>query len=161
MKPLIAYYSRTGRNETIAQTLGERLGADLDEIVDHKKRTGLLGWLRAGRDAGAHRLTTITVKRNPADYDVVLLGGPIWNGNLTPALRTYLTNHKLTGKRVAFFFVSRGNKTEKAATEMQELANGAVLLGTLGLTSKEVASQQYDTQLRAFVELVSRPNRLS
>jgi flavodoxin len=159
MECLIVYYSRTGRTQTIAQTLGEWLGADLDEIVDRKKRTGLLGWLRAGRDAGSRRLTTITVKREPTDYDVVLLGGPIWNGNMTPALRTYLTDHKMTGKRVAFFFTSGGNKTEKAATEMQELAKGATFVGTLGLTEKEVADKQYDERLKAFVELVSHPKR--
>lgn len=159
MKLLIAYYSRTGTTRTIAQALADKLGADLDEIVDHKKRTGILGWLRAGRDAGSRRLTTITVKRNPASYEVVLLGGPLWNGNMTPAVRTYLTDHKVTGKRVAFFFTSGGNKTEKAVKEMQELAKPATFLGTLGLTAKEVKRKQYDAQLKAFVELVSHPRR--
>ena len=159
MKLLVTYYSRTGTTRTIAQALANKLGADLDEIVDQKKRTGILGWLRAGRDAGSRRLTTITVKRNPASYEVVLLGGPLWNGNMTPAVRTYLTDHKVAGKRVAFFFTSGGNKTEKAVKEMQELAKPATFLGTLGLTAKEVKRKQYDAQLKAFVELVSHPRR--
>lgn len=157
MKLLVAYYSRTGRTRTIAQTVAKQLGADLDEIVDHKKRTGLLGWLRAGRDAGSRHLTTITVKRNPASYDTVLLGSPIWNGNMTPAARTYLTNHKVAGKLVAFFFTSGGNKIEKAVKEMQDLAKGATVLGTLGLRQKEVKSGQYEEQVKAFVDKLRRP----
>jgi flavodoxin len=157
MKVLVVYYSRTGRTRTIAQTIAKRLGADLDEIVDHKKRSGLLGWLRAGRDAGSRRLTQITAKRNPTSYEMVVLGGPIWYGNMTPAIRTYLTNHKLAGKRLALFFTSSGNKIERAVTEIRELTKGTTVLATLGLTAKEVKSEQYAAQVKAFADKLGRP----
>ena len=157
MKVLVAYYSRTGRTRTIAQTIAKRLGADLDDIVDHKKRTGLLGWLRAGRDAGNRRLTQITAKRNPASYEMVVLGSPIWFRNMTPAIRTYLTNHKLAGKRVAFFFTSSGNKIEQAVTDMRDLTKGATVLAILGLTAKEVQNEQYEAQVKAFADKLGRP----
>ena len=157
MKLLVAYYSRTGRTQTIAQALAKQLGADIDEIVDHKKRTGLLGWLRAGRDAGSRRLTEIAVKRSPAGYDTLVLGSPIWNRNMTPAARTYLTNHKMAGKRIAFFFTSGGNKIEKAVKEMQDLAKGASVLGTLDVTQEEVKRGQYEEKVKAFADKLRRP----
>jgi len=157
MKVLVAYYSRTGRTRTIAQAIAKQLGADLDDIVDHKKRSGLLGYLRAGRDAGSRRLTQITAKHNPTGYEMVVLGGPIWFRNMTPAIRTYLTNYKLAGKRAAFFFTSGENKIERAVTEMRDLTKGASVLAILGLTAKEVQSEQYEAPVKGFVDKLRRP----
>jgi flavodoxin len=157
MKILVAYYSRTGRTRTIAQTIAKQLRGDLEDIIDHKKRTGLLGWLRAGRDAGSRRLTTITTKRNPAGYDMIVFGSPIWFRNMTPAIRTYLTNHKWAGKQVAFFFTSGDNKPERAVSEMRDLVKGATVLATLSLRAKEVQEEQYEKQAKAFLDKLRKP----
>ena len=72
MKYLVAYYSRTGNNKTIGETIAKALSADIDEIIDKKKRTGKINWLRAGREALARKLTDIQFEKNPQDYDVLV-----------------------------------------------------------------------------------------
>ncbi|NLE00702.1 MAG: hypothetical protein GX640_12605 [Fibrobacter sp.] len=92
MKVLIAFYSKTGTTRKLAGMLGKELQADLEEIIDKKKRSGIIGWLISGRDGMKHIPTEIElVKNNPADYDIVLIGGPLWGFKGTaPATRTYL-----------------------------------------------------------------------
>jgi multimeric flavodoxin WrbA len=33
------------------------------------------------------------MKKNPAGYDLVIFGSPIWAGNIAPAIRTYINQY--------------------------------------------------------------------
>ena len=91
-KILVVYYSRTGTTQKIAKEISGRLGADMEEVVDKKNRKGIIGWIRAGRDAGAKRLTEIEEpQRDPGLYGLVIIGTPIWNGTISTPIRTYIT----------------------------------------------------------------------
>ena len=43
MKILNVYYSRTGNTKTVTEFLANQLDADIEEIVDKKARTGVVG----------------------------------------------------------------------------------------------------------------------
>lgn len=109
MKTLVIYYSRTGNTEFVAREIAAELGADLEEVVDLKKREGKMGWLSAGRDGTGNRQTKIAeTKRNPADYDLIVIGTPVWAWGPSAAIRTYIGKHDLSGKNVALFFTLNG-----------------------------------------------------
>ena len=79
MKTLVVYYSRTGNTKFVAEEITAELGADIEEVVDLKKRDGKMGYLSASRDATGNRQTNIAeTKRNPADYDLIVIGTPVW-----------------------------------------------------------------------------------
>jgi len=40
----------------------------------------------------------------PDDYDLVIIGTPIWAWKPTPAIRTYISQNNLAGKKVALFY---------------------------------------------------------
>ena len=63
MKILVVYYSRTGNTKAIAEALVEALNADIDEIIDLKKRMGFLNWLRSGHDALRKKFTQIKTQK--------------------------------------------------------------------------------------------------
>jgi flavodoxin len=80
MKILVVYYSKTGTTRKLAERIAAQLNADVESIVDTKKRSGLIGWLVGGRDGMRKISTTIDpVSKNAADYDLVLIGGPLWD----------------------------------------------------------------------------------
>ena len=152
MKTLVTYYSRTGTNRTIAENLAEELGADLDEIVDQKNRGGIRGYLGAGAASRGKKLTEITTNLDPGEYDSVLLGSPIWAGNMNPSLRTYLSKFDLKGKKVAFFFVSGSNDPSKAIGELKTIIPWADYDYTLSLSTKEVKEGGYREKVGEFIE---------
>lgn len=154
MKTLVAFYTRTGTNRTIAENLASELGADLDEIVDQKKRSGPIGWLGAGRTAMSHKTTEIATRLNPGEYDTIILGSPIWAGNMNPALRTYLGKHDLGGKRVFFFFVSLRNDPSKAIEELRTLLPSGEYGSVLSLSTEDVNKSRYDEKIRQFVQAI-------
>src|SRR5512136_2464587 len=70
MKTLVVYYTRTGNSKFAAETIAAELGADIEEVVDLKKRQGRLAFLPNGRDAMQGKETQIAeAKRTPNDYD--------------------------------------------------------------------------------------------
>jgi flavodoxin len=154
MKHLVAYYSRTGNNRTLAKKIAEALTADIDEIVDKRNRKGRLNWLRAGRDSRDGRLTKIEYKKNPQDYDTIIIGAPIWAGNPIPLLRTYLKEVDLKGKRVAFFICSQTEAYKNMFQTLAEMTPESEHIGNFGIQERRFKNEDYSADLEAFIEKI-------
>lgn len=153
MKILVTYYSRTGNTKKIATEIAKNLKADLDEIVDLKNRSGLKGWIFGGRDAMKEILTEIKTTKNPANYDLVIIGTPIWAWNATPAVRTYITQFKNQIKKVAFFTTSGGTDTEKTVFYLENLLDQKSI-ASAGWIDTEIKQSTYHLKLKKFLEKI-------
>jgi flavodoxin len=160
MKTLVVFYSRTGTTKKVAEAIAEKTGADLEEIKDTVDRGGAMGYLRSGRDAMKKRLTNLEpVLKNPADYDLVVIGTPIWGWNVSAPVRTYLTEQKEkflpeADKKVAFFCTMGGSGDKNAFSEMGKII-GKKPATTLALTTKEVVSGNISEKIDSFVNSIS------
>jgi flavodoxin len=144
MKCLVVYYTRTGKTKVVAEKVSAELGADIEEIVDLKKREGKLGWIAGGRDAMQKKQTEIApTNKAPCDYDLIVLGTPIWAWAPTPALRTYVMRNALDGKRVAFFYTFDSDPRQ-ASERIREMLGGVEVVGELPL--KDPANDKLDTE---------------
>ena len=150
MKYLVVYYSRTGNNKTIGDAIAQALSADIDVIIDKKKRKGFLNWLRAGRDSIGEKLTEIEFEKDPQDYDTIVIGSPIWAGRLIPPLRTYLNSVNLKGKRVAFYICSQSEGYREIFPQLKAMTHESELVGTFGITEKRFKEGDYNSDLEAF-----------
>lgn len=140
MKTLVVYYTRTGNSKFTAETIAAEIGADVEEIVDLKNRKGKLAFLSAGRDAMQGKLTEIAeTKRNPLDYDLIILAQPVWAGSPTPAIRTYLKKNDLTGKKVALFV---SDASDKAVEKTKAIMPNSTFVGELALPAKEFKNRE-------------------
>ena len=105
MKSLVVYFSKGGNTRYVGQQIAEALGADVEEIVEEGvNRQGLIGWLLAGRDGMMKK--KVKIKKPSVDaaaYDLVFIGSPVWAFNLAPAIRSYLNENKIVGKKLALF----------------------------------------------------------
>jgi flavodoxin len=150
MKSLVVYYSRTGKTKFVAETIAAELGSDIEEIVDLKSREGKMGWMSATRDASSEKETQfVPTKKNPNDYDLLIIGTPVWAFNLTPAIRSYLKNNDLSGKKVALFFtlgIRLGQTAEKAETLMPN----SQLAGELAVTTSTQNNEEIKKKVVAW-----------
>jgi len=150
MKALVVYYSRTGTTKKIAEVISKELKCDIEEIYDLKNRKGILGCIKAGRDAILKKLTEIKdIKNDSKLYDLVIIGTPIWSWNMSSAIRTYLNVNKTNFKNVAFFCTMGGSKG-KTFEHMEELCKKTPK-ALLELTTKEVKGN-YLFKVKEFVD---------
>jgi flavodoxin len=147
---LIVYYSRTGTTRGVAHMLAEQLGCALEEIVDRTPRAGLVGWLRSGFDATFARVTTLGERReDPAAYDLVLIGTPVWNRSVSTPVRSYLQQNCMRLPEVAFFLTHGGIARNRVFGQMTKLA-GREPVARLSVTEAEFDRGEYFGKLKDF-----------
>lgn len=156
MKILVVFYSRTGTTRKVGEAIAEKLGAEIsaEEIKDTVDRSGIKGYLISGRDAMKRRLTKLEpASFNPAEYDLVIIGTPIWGWNMSVPVRTYITENKDKFKSVAFFCTMGGSGDGKAFSEMAKII-GKKPVATLALRTSEVVKNNFSEKLEKFIEKI-------
>jgi len=150
MKTLIVYYSRTGTTKKLADDLARELNADKEEIIDLRNRKGIFGYLTAGRDALRRKYTEIAGEKfNPSDYDLVLIGTPIWAGKITPAVRTYMRCHKDKFGNVACFCTMGGSHPGTTFQEFEKSLEKKPV-ATLHARTNEVHKNLHKDKIKKF-----------
>jgi len=158
MKTLTVFYSRTGNTKKIAKEIAKLVQGDMEEIIDEKNRKGLLGWLISGMDAFLKRYTTIKqIEKNPSQYDIVIVGTPIWATNISTPIRTYIHNYKDGFKNTAFFCTSAGDRpkdTLKIFKDMENLCskNPAALIS---FSERNVKANSFE-KIKEFAEKIKK-----
>lgn len=150
MKILVAYYSRTGHNQKLANELAEDLGADIEEIIDLKSRKGIIGWIIGGKDSSTKQLTKIkTIEKDPADYDLVIVASPFWVGTAAPAIRQYMVQNRDKFKQIALASINAGGREQSSLTDAEQLL-GQKISPSLFISDKEFRND-YSDKLNTFL----------
>jgi len=150
MNALVVIYSRTGRTRRVGQEIAAALGAELEVIADRRSRRGLFGFLRSGCEALQAKTPAITPpQHDPRDYDLVVIGTPIWGGRMASPIRTYLMRFRGAFRRAAFFCTSQGGGHRDALAEMARLA-GVEPVATLEVSAREMQLGQDAEAIKEF-----------
>lgn len=156
-KTLIVYYSRDGHTKMVGDTLADMFDAEVEELVDQKDRTGLLGTAAAGADAIAEKTTGLApLKHDVEIFDIVLIGTPAWFNHVTPAVRTYLLREPIKGRCVAFFATCNKFGADKAIQQMKGLLSEEETIAhpSLPLTHADLQGDRLPALLDAFKQNV-------
>ena len=154
MKILIVFYSRTGTTKSLGEEIVGELQCDVEEIFDTQNRKYFWGWLKSGYQASRRKLTTLKpINLDPGDFDLVIIGTPIWNRNVSVPTRTYLSESSSKLKKVAFFCTESSRGGERAFSEMEGVCEKAPV-AVLEVKRKEIKKNLYKEKLQEFIELV-------
>jgi flavodoxin len=147
LKSLVVYYTRTGNARFAAETIAAEIGSDVEEIMDMKKRSGAMGYLSGGSDARRGKETEIApTNKSPADYDLIIVGTPVWASRPTPAITTYLKKNNLSSKKVALFF-TQGGKKPSAIDQTKALIPNSECIGVLTLINPAENKAESEKQI--------------
>ena len=155
MKTLVVYFSHTGHTQTIAEAIAANYGSDIEQIKERNDRIGFSKYLAAGRDAMLKRPGSIQpAHKDPAQYDLVILGTPIWAWNLSPPMRAYIAGHKSKLNQVAFFCTEGGAGGKRAFRQMADLI-GKQPVATLEVTEPDLISGADQQKLNTFYRAIA------
>jgi flavodoxin len=155
-KTLLVFYSRSGYTRQAAQAIAGMLDCDVEEIQDATSRKGWLGYLRSGYDALKNKSAAIKpAKKNPADYELVVLGSPVWASHVPSPLRTYIDAQKNNFKRIACFCTMVGSGAQIVFKEMADLCGKQPLM-SLALTDKQIDEQHLAEKITRFAKPLLR-----
>jgi flavodoxin len=114
VKSLVVYYSFEGDTKFIGDTVAKELGSDVLELKLEKEVKDKEYMKKYLGEKQVLMKTTPLLKpmdKDPNDYDLLIIGTPIWAGTYTPALRTFFESTDFKDKQIAIFYcftVKRG-----------------------------------------------------
>ena len=156
MSILVVYYSRSGNTRRVAEAVASACDATLLELVDTANRAGFKGYMKSGKDAMLSKRTEIEPPKQRADeYDLVIVGTPVWAFTMTPAVRTYLEQERNAIRKAAFFCTMGGSGANRTFNTMKRTC-GKTPCATLALSERESKSEKLDKFVAGFVEEINK-----
>ena len=130
-KVLVAYFTRTGNTRVIAGQIRRALRADLFEIESGvpypEDYEATVAQAVRERDSGYRPPLKTSVPEISA-YEVVFLGFPIWGETAPPVIRSFLSQHDLSGKTLVPFITHGGYGQGRSMNVVREHAARARVL---------------------------------
>ena len=159
-KVLIVYYSFTGTTYDTARNLQEQTGGDLYrlQLEEDYPATVMIYW-QTRNQINANQLPTLKkIVPHIDDYDLIIIGSPVWWYTTPPPLRSYLEQTDFKGKTVAVF-CTLGGREETYFTDFKQRAKNAHLTEKLRLESpKNQSSDQLNNTISNWLSQLQKNN---
>jgi flavodoxin len=155
-KCLVVYYSWTGNTAKVAKLIAATLSADIEEIREVKPRGGAFAFV-ASLAASVFKTAPpiLPATKNVADYDVVILGCPVWGSNMATPMRTYLMRESPRIKQIGLFCTLGGSGGKATLARMAALCEHKSL-ADLALNQPAIASDAWRDSAEDFARQIQK-----
>jgi len=157
MKAAVVFYSCDGNSKFIAEQVKTHLNADLIQLYtkDEKKR-GKIATMFWG-------CAMVFSRKNPplkpyifdpAAYDLIILGAPVWAGSPAPPLKTFLAQTAITGKKIALFVCHGGGKGD-SPEKFKALLSGNEIISVADFKEPLKNTEEVQQQIADWIKRIS------
>ena len=152
-KTLIIFYSKTGHTREVANIIKEITKAHIAEIevvnpypVKYRETTA-----QAKKELDSGYLPPIKQSaalsaKNLAAYDTIIICSPIWWHTISLPVRTFLSQNKLVGKKVALLTTHGGDGMGNSVSDLGIFCPQAKILDSLTLRDYKVKKSQKEIE---------------
>ena len=147
-KILIAYYSKTGNTEILANVIRGFVGGDLFRIEPvNKYPESYQETLKISKiEIDNHQKPQITKSVEMIDkYNVIFVGTPNWYSTMAPPVATFLSQHNLSQKKVIPFATHGGGGEAHCLLDIGKMSTNADVLSGLAI---------YGSQAKTSIETI-------
>lgn len=138
MKSIVVFYSLEGNCKLIGHSIADTIHSDVLELKLKKPVPvkGPMKFITGGRSA-MRKASPELASDIPdlSDYELIIVGAPVWAGTFAPAIRTFASKAHIENKRMAFFTCCAGGPTEKCLADMKALFEGNTVLSDISFVN--------------------------
>lgn len=148
-KALVAYFSKTGNTEAVANMIAAATGATLIKVepaTPYPEDYTLTTEVALEEQCNNARPALASHVENMADYDVIYLGYPNWWGTMPMAMFTFLEEYDFFGKTIAPFCTHAGSAMGRSEADIAALCPNATLLPGLAVRGSAASGAQADVE---------------
>jgi flavodoxin len=154
MKICIIYHSETGNTRHVAQHLSSAFDSKLVEInnvAPYSRFTRFLVWCKMARREELTKTEPESI--DVSDYDLIVLGSPVWAFKPTPVIHTAIVGLKGCMGKPAVAFSTHGGSPGQTDTTFKKWieARGMVLAAVININEKDIESVKMNKELVALV----------
>ncbi len=154
MKTLVVHFSRTGQTARVAQDIARQCDGHLDSIrLQRQGASWFADWRYSWRALTRAEPPICRPTRNPANYDLVVLGVPISRTGPAPPIRSYVRQYGDRIRQLALFCAEGKGTDEKGFSELSELY-GKTPVATFSVTRRRLPTNAHRKPLIDFVDSI-------
>ena len=144
-KTLIVYFSWSGHTRTVASYIKEFTGADMVEIEVQEPYSSVYNEVtaRARHELDNDIRPALKTKvENMDEYDILIVGTPIWGSHLSTPVKSFLASYDLTGKKILPFCTHGGSGTAQSVNDIRDVCPKAEILQSLAVYGSQAENSQ-------------------
>lgn len=127
MSTLVVYFSFTGSTKFIAEKIAETMNADIAQLKTSKEypADGFKKYFFGGKSVIFGEKPDLV--NEPIDwnrYDTIIIGTPVWAGSFAPPIKSFISQYKIRGKRIALFASHGGGGAKKCFAKLKKELSG-------------------------------------
>lgn len=148
-KTLVVYFSHSGNTKQVAESIQKKLDTDIFEIKTVKEYSSDYDTVvdEAQKELNDNaRPELSTALDNIEQYDTVIIGYPIWWGDMPMAVYTFLDTYDLSGKKVAPFCTHGGSGLSGTDKNIQDEEKDATVLEGLAISDSSIDSSDSEVE---------------
>jgi len=158
MKKLIVYYSLEGNTELVAGKIQKNLEADVIRLIPKKEypKGGFKKYFWGGKSATFGDEPKLEEYSFVADdYDVIIIGTPIWAGTFAPPIKTFLADNIISGKDIYLFACSGGGPVDKCFDKIKNILKDNQIVDTINFVDPlKKENENMDEKIKGFCEKI-------
>jgi len=140
-KILIVYYSDTGNTEKVAKQIANETAAVVEAIDTPVFGKGIWNYIKRAWYALRKKVIPIKdIENDPAQFDLVIVGSPVWAGHVASPIRSYLMKYSKKISKIAFFVTLGGRGAKGAFKDMRQIS------GLTPIVELEISDQDRKTK---------------
>lgn len=153
MKTLIIYYSLNGNTKKIAEMLQQETDATLEEIKTIESYIGDYETIveqghKEVKNGFMPEIQELSV--DLSEYDIIILGTPVWWYTFAPAVKTFLNQYDLSGKHI-YPFATNGGWIGHTFKDIAEECKNSRMHTGLDIKFKEKKLCSSEAEIRRWV----------
>lgn len=148
-KTLVVYFSYSGNTKQVAENIQQKLGADIFEIKTVKEYSSDYNTVvdEAQEELNDNaRPELSTTLDNIEQYDTVIIGYPIWWGDMPMAVYTFLDTYDLSGKTIAPFCTHGGSGLSGTDDNIRQEEKDANVLEGMAISDSSIDESDSDVE---------------
>lgn len=149
-KTLIVFFSWGGNTRAVAGQIHDLIGGDMVEVEtvvpypDTYEEVTKIAPVELANDFRPELKTKVD---NMEEYDILIVGTPIWGSHLAPAMKSFLASYDLSGKTIAPFCTHGGSGTAQSVNDIRSVCpDNVTVLESLAIYGTRVASSRNDVE---------------
>jgi flavodoxin len=140
-KMLVVFYSSGGITRKVGDAIARSLECSLEEIVP-----------QGGRCRATQKEVQIQPpKQDPGQFDLIVIGTPVWGNAPTPPVRAYLQHFEGRLPKLAFFCTFGFIGGKKTMAELEKLA-AKPPVATFAIWRNAIRRRSFPVQVKEFTD---------
>jgi len=128
--------------------MGEEINADILELKPEKELNSesSMKYFWGGYQATMKKKPKLNpITMNPLDYDLIIIGTPVWAWTFSPPIRSFISMFDLSGKKVALWMCN-GGEPKQAIEKFRNELKRSTIIGDISFTDPLIKSSEINRE---------------